>query len=103
MADKKISALTGASTPLAGAEVLPIVQSGSTVKVAVSDLTAGRVVDMTKVNVVGSAGDGYFNFKGGSSGSGFGALLNSSNTTIGYMGNGGGGASNAGATLRFCH
>jgi hypothetical protein len=42
MADKKISALTGASTPLAGTEVLPIVQSGATVKVAVSDLTAGR-------------------------------------------------------------
>ena len=44
MADKKISALTGASTPLAGTEVLPIVQSGATVKVAVSDLTAGRAV-----------------------------------------------------------
>lgn len=44
MADKKISALTGASTPLVGTEVLPIVQSGATVKVAVSDLTAGRDV-----------------------------------------------------------
>lgn len=44
MADKKISALTGATTPLAGTEVLPIVQSGATVKVAVSDLTAGRAV-----------------------------------------------------------
>ena len=42
MADKKISALTAAATPLAGTEVLPIVQSGATVKVAVSDLTAGR-------------------------------------------------------------
>ena len=44
MADKKISALTASSTPLAGTEVLPIVQSGATVKVAVSDLTAGRAV-----------------------------------------------------------
>jgi hypothetical protein len=44
MADKKISALTAASTPLAGTEVLPIVQGGATVKVAVSDLTAGRAV-----------------------------------------------------------
>lgn len=44
MADQKISALTGASTPLAGTEVLPIVQSGTTKKVAVSDLTAGRAV-----------------------------------------------------------
>jgi hypothetical protein len=42
MADKKISALTGATTPLAGSEVLPIVQSGATVKVSVADLTAGR-------------------------------------------------------------
>jgi hypothetical protein len=44
MADKKISQLTGASTPLAGTEVLPIVQGGATVKVAVSDLTAARAV-----------------------------------------------------------
>lgn len=44
MADKKISQLTSSTTPLAGTEVLPIVQSGSTVKVAVSNLTAGRPV-----------------------------------------------------------
>lgn len=44
MADTKISALTAATTPLAGTEVLPIVQSGVTKKVAVSDLTAGRAV-----------------------------------------------------------
>jgi hypothetical protein len=51
MSDKKISALTGATTPLAGTEVLPIVQSGATVKVAVSDLTAARVVDAAQVVV----------------------------------------------------
>ena len=39
MADLKISALTGATTPLAGTEVLPIVQSGVTVKVASDNLT----------------------------------------------------------------
>jgi hypothetical protein len=44
MANTKISALTAATTPLAGTEVLPIVQSSATVKVAVSDLTAGRAV-----------------------------------------------------------
>lgn len=42
MADKKISALNSATTPLAGTEVLPIVQGGNTVKVAVTDLTKGR-------------------------------------------------------------
>ena len=51
MADKKISALTGASTPLAGTEVLPIVQGGATVKVAVSNLTAGRQVGMSSYNI----------------------------------------------------
>jgi hypothetical protein len=64
MADKKISALTGASTPLAGTEVLPIVQSGATVKVAVSDLTAGRAISATQVTVstgnviIGTSGQG---------------------------------------------
>jgi len=66
MADKKISQLTGATTPLAGTEVLPIVQGGNTVKVAVSDLTAGRGVTASsitasnltagRVPVVGTAG-----------------------------------------------
>lgn len=45
MADKKISQLTGASTPVAGTEVLPIVQSGATVKVSIDNLTKGRVVN----------------------------------------------------------
>ena len=64
MADKKISALTGAATPLAGTEVLPIVQSGATVKVAVSDLTAGRAISATQLTlstenlVIGTAGKG---------------------------------------------
>ena len=64
MADKKISALTAATTPLAGTEVLPIVQSGATVKVAVSDLTAGRAISATSVTastgnfVVGTSGQG---------------------------------------------
>lgn len=44
MADAKISALTAATTPLAGTEVLPIVQGGATKKVSVNDLTVGRGV-----------------------------------------------------------
>jgi hypothetical protein len=43
MADKKISALTSATTPLAGTEVLPIVQSNETVKVSIDNLTTGKV------------------------------------------------------------
>jgi hypothetical protein len=52
MADKKISQLTAATTPLAGTEVLPIVQSSSTVKVSVSDLTAGRNVAVNQLNSI---------------------------------------------------
>jgi hypothetical protein len=44
MADKKISQLTNATTPLAGTEVLPVVQGGNTVKVSVDNLTAGKTV-----------------------------------------------------------
>jgi hypothetical protein len=43
MADTKISALPAATTPLAGTEVLPIVQGGVTEKVAVDDLTVKNV------------------------------------------------------------
>jgi hypothetical protein len=46
MANSKISALTLASTPLAGTETLPIVQSSATTKVTVENLTAGRAVAM---------------------------------------------------------
>lgn len=49
MADTKISALPASTTPLAGTEVLPIVQSGATVKVSVANLTAGRVISANGV------------------------------------------------------
>jgi hypothetical protein len=44
MADTKISALPASTTPLAGSETLPIVQSGVTKQVSVANLTAGRNV-----------------------------------------------------------
>ena len=53
MANTKISALTSATTPLAGTEVLPIVQSSTTVKVAVSDLTAGRSISVSGLTNTG--------------------------------------------------
>jgi hypothetical protein len=43
MANTKISALPAASTPLAGTEVLPVVQGGITEQVAVNDLTVRNV------------------------------------------------------------
>jgi hypothetical protein len=64
VSNSKISALASATTPLAGTETLPIVQSGSTVKVAVSYLTAGRAISATSITastgnfIVGTSGQG---------------------------------------------
>ena len=63
MADLKISALTVASTPLAGTEVLPIVQSSTTKQVSVANLTAGRAISATQLtlttgNVIVASGQG---------------------------------------------
>jgi hypothetical protein len=63
MADLKISQLNPATTPLAGTEVLPIVQGGATVKVSVENLTAGRAVSATQMtlttgNLIVASGQG---------------------------------------------
>lgn len=58
MADKKISQLTAASTPLAGTEVLPIVQSGNTVKVSSDDLTVKNVRSNATSGILQVAGPG---------------------------------------------
>jgi hypothetical protein len=49
MADLKITQLPAATVPLAGTEVLPIVQSGTTKQVAVNDLTLGKAVSALSV------------------------------------------------------
>jgi hypothetical protein len=56
MADKKISQLSSASTPLAGTEVLPIVQSSATVKVATNDLTVKNVRSNATTGILQIAG-----------------------------------------------
>jgi hypothetical protein len=56
MADKKISALTAATAPLAGTEVLPIVQSGATVKATVANIVGAGTSpgSFTTVNATGN-------------------------------------------------
>lgn len=54
MANSKISALTSATTPLAGTETLPIVQNSTTKQVSIANLTAGRNVSVSKLTVSGS-------------------------------------------------
>lgn len=55
MADVKISGLPASTTPLAGTEVLPVVQGGVTKQVSVSNLTAGRAVSAASLALTGSA------------------------------------------------
>ena len=64
MANSKISALTSATTPLAGTETLPVVQSGATKQVSVANLTAGRAVSADSLSLttalpVTSGGTGF--------------------------------------------
>lgn len=58
MADVKISGLPASTTPLAGTEVLPIVQSGVTKKVASDDLTVKNVRSNASTGVLQIAGPG---------------------------------------------
>lgn len=56
MADLKISQLTSATLPLAGTEVLPIVQSSSTKKVSTDDLTVKNVRSNATTGILQIAG-----------------------------------------------
>ena len=99
MADVKISALPAATTPVAGTEVLPIVQSSTTKKVAISDLTAGRTMTAAGLTLtttplgVASGGTGLTSLTAGyiPYGAGAGAFGNSANLQFdgNYLGIGG--------------
>lgn len=96
MADLKISALTASTTPLAGTEVLPIVQSGATVKVSVANLTAGRATSAlsgafgtgtnafgyggTQVSATNTSANTYLSIYGGAGSTNGGWLLGGNNT-----------------------
>lgn len=56
MADQKISQLTVATLPLAGTEVLPVVQSGATKKVASDDLTVKNIRSNATTGILQMAG-----------------------------------------------
>jgi hypothetical protein len=80
MADNKISALPASTTPLAGTEVLPIVQSSTTKQVSVANLTAGRDIAATSLTTAAVQ----------ATNSGGLALKNSGGTTQILLGGGGG-------------
>jgi hypothetical protein len=80
MSNSRISGLTSATTPLAGTEVLPIVQSGTTEQVSVANLTAGRAVSAASLSLStggvtqGTAATGY-NFSANTPASGMTSQL----------------------------
>jgi hypothetical protein len=61
MADVKISDLPASTLPLSGTEVLPIVQSGVTKQVTVSDLTSGRFANASSLSVGNTTDPGASN------------------------------------------
>jgi hypothetical protein len=79
MSNKKISQLSAATTPLAGTETLPIVQSGATVNVSVSNLTAGRSVGLGSNSSVVSP----YTYGGAN----YGLAITSSGNATGYLNN----------------
>lgn len=78
MANVKISELTAATTPLAGTELLEIVQSGNSRKVAASDIAATA----TNVRTVATGGTGASTLTGYVKGNGTSAMTASA--TIPY-------------------
>ena len=55
MADVKISGLPAATTPVAGTEVLPIVQSTTTKKLTIADITPGLSIIQVAKGGTGTA------------------------------------------------
>ena len=53
-----VSALAAATTPLTGSEILSIVQSGTTSKVSVANLTAGRAISASAATISGAVSAG---------------------------------------------
>jgi len=80
MTNKKISALSSASTPLTGSEIVPINQSSVTDSVSVTNLTAGRSVSasdyvMSTGNLVPSTAAKGINFTANTPASGMTSQL----------------------------
>lgn len=99
MADKKISQLTAASTPLAGTEVLPIVQSGSTVKATISNVLAPIQVTTTRAGI-NTAPTFSFHVLGSGEFGGMLAQSNVAGATSFTVQQGVTGVSNSGVTIR---
>jgi hypothetical protein len=91
MTNSKISALTSATTPLAGTETLPVVQSSTTKQVSVANLTAGRAVAMLTANIGDASGqnsvfDAVVGGASATTGDNTGLVIVSNSTGKGWLG-----------------
>ena len=88
MSNTKISALSSASTPLSGSEIVPINQSGTTDSVSVANLTAGRAVSMLSANIGNaSSQNSVFNtVVGSASATNSGLVIVTGSTGKGWLG-----------------
>jgi hypothetical protein len=87
MADAKISTLPASTNPLAGTEVLPIVQSGSTKQVSVANLTTGRAISVSGLtNTALTSGRITYATTGGQLTDNSGLTYGVDNVTLSYSG-----------------
>lgn len=91
MADVKISGLPASTVPLAGTEVLPIVQGGATKQVSVTNLTAGKFITASSVSIGNTTDPGATNLSVTGSATiqtltvGKGASAIATNSAVGYQ------------------
>jgi hypothetical protein len=88
MANAKISSLPDATTPLAGTEVLPIVQSSTTKKVSVDNLTTGKDVSVKTTNATGYSNISYVGGNGVSVTSANSGVVEQNTSSFSYPGTG---------------
>ena len=98
MTNKKISALTSATTPLAGTEILPIVQSGATVKATVANIVGAGTSPGSFTTLAST--DNYTQTGGKWIGASSGASYTADDGVVGgYWKNGGSAQISAGGAL----
>jgi hypothetical protein len=85
MSNSKISALAAATTPVAGTEVLPIVQSSTTKQVSIANLTAGRNVAGLNFFAGSDASNAFFVVGASTSSTGIQAFGKTSATAPGWI------------------
>ena len=73
-----------------------LIDNGTAIYTTTRNFGIGTASPAARLDVLGSTSAGYFRFKGGNTSAGYGEFQNSSGTSLGLIGNGGGGALSGG-------